>query len=101
MTLNTDKMLLGGWRQCTASDIRPEVLDVVKKKIDELHPGVTIAEILQCGTQVVRGLNTMLFTRLSNAMHYVSVVWFDLGSYQLTYCEQYTGDPNAFTWPPK
>ncbi|EFO62971.1 Hypothetical protein GLP15_4353 [Giardia lamblia P15] len=92
-------MLVGGWTELAPADINGKVREAAAAKIAEEVSGATIAEVIKASSQVVRGVNTMLLTRLSTGAHYIVVVWFDLKNYVVTTLKEYTGSLASFTWP--
>lgn len=92
-------MFVGGWTELAPADVTSQVREAAAAKIAEDVSGATIAEIVRASSQVVRGTNTMLLTRLSTGAHYIVVVWFDLKNYIVTTLKEYTGNLTSFTWP--
>ncbi|KAE8304357.1 Cystatin [Giardia duodenalis] len=92
-------MLAGGWTELAPADVNSKVREAAAAKIAESVSGATIAEVIKASSQVVRGVNTMLLTRLSTGAHYIVVVWFDLKNYIVTTLKEYTGNLANFTWP--
>lgn len=92
-------MLAGGWTELAPTDVNEKVREAAAAKVAEELSGATISEIVRASSQVVRGVKTMLLTRLSTGAHYIIVVWFDLKNHIIQTFKEYTGNLTSFTWP--